>query len=121
MKKGLLLSLAITIVCLVAGGIYAQEQKVGLLNETGHVITAVYLSPHGDANWHSNRLSSPLDNDDLRTLDFSQSGASNCLFDFAVVLDNGQRWQQTDGYNLCQTDAIGLGPDGHVVTANAID
>src|SRR5262249_24299014 len=117
MKNSLRLSLAIGVVCTIAAGAYAQEQKVGLLNETGHVITAVYLSPHGDATWHSNRLSSPLDNDDLRTLDFSQSGATNCMFDFAVVLDNGQRWQETDGYHLCQTDAIGLGPDGHVVTA----
>jgi len=92
------------------------RQNFDLVNETGANIAGVYISPHsgpGSGGWGKSWGEIP--NADKKPIDFSERGLSGCVYDLRVVLSNGEDWQSTTGFDLCQIQAIGIFPDGEIV------
>jgi hypothetical protein len=93
------------------------KQDFYFVNSTGHTIVAIYLSPHSQSNWGSNRLDNPLF-PDQKTF-FSFENYHNCYWDVSFVTDDGVRWQETAGYNLCRLAAVAVDSDGGMAGLDA--
>ena len=88
------------------------NQNFSLVNETKTDIIAVYVSPHGWTKWGTSWGAVPSGGS--LQLDFSGKGYTGCDFDIRLDLANGQSWNSTAGWNLCEIQILGVDEYGEL-------
>ena len=105
------LALAAAAALVVAGSAHAQaKQNFNLTNDTGYVISEVYVSPTAVADWQEDVLGQDVLGDQENVdINFDRSETS-CKWDIKVVYDDGES-AEWDGFNLCTISDITLDYD----------
>jgi hypothetical protein len=107
MKRLSLLVLAVCGLFLSQGSASAVNLNFALKNNTGYTITGLYLSPHSQALWGYNVLSTAIDNGGVVSFR-APSGATSRYWDLKVVYSNGTSEEWQDGFNLASIYTITL-------------
>lgn len=107
MKRLYLLTIAICALFVSQGSALAANLDFMLKNDTGYVITGVYISPHSQHSWGGNVLSDPIRDGEVRTFN-APPGATNRYWDLKVTYSDGStaEWQQ--GFNLARIYSMTL-------------
>src|SRR4051812_28426399 len=101
---GVLLALAVLAGSAVTA--FADPRDFVLVNNTGAVITEVYVSPSNQSDWGDDVMDEDvLAIDDNVTITFRRFTAGDCLYDIKVVLKDG-REGELDQVNLCNIDTV---------------
>ncbi len=108
-----LLIVAIVGLGIVAGPMNAPQRALAdqrdftLVNDSGRVITHVYVSPSKDREWGDDILGRDvLQPGESVFIYFSRYDAGSCFYDIRVVGSNGAEEGILTGVNLCTTDTV---------------
>lgn len=80
------------------------------VNNSGFVLSGLYVDPSASAAWGDNILSRPLEYvGDTVQVTFSGYGET-CVFDIAAEFTDGSYWYNTQ-FNLCSISEVTLNPE----------
>ncbi len=90
----------------------AQDQLAfTFVNNSGFVVSGLYVDPSSAKNWGANILSAPMDVEGGSVdVSFSGYGSGTCVFDIAAEFTDGS-WQYNDQFNLCSIGKVTLNPE----------
>ena len=98
--------LALLMVAVTASTAFADPRDFTLVNNTGSVISEVYVSPSNLTDWGEDVLGRdvllPGENVDIV---FQKFTPGNCLYDVKVITDEGNEGE-LDQVNLCETHTV---------------
>ena len=89
---------------------FADNRDFTLYNETGQVISYVYVSPSNVKDWGDDVLGKDtLDDGDNVFIYFKKFNSGSCLYDIKVVTDSGAEGE-LDQVDLCSIDKVTFHP-----------
>lgn len=112
MKNLLLVMTLMAIVISTGTNVHAQRdsRNFWILNNTGHALRSLYVSPHESGQWGSDTLGRGTLDLGMGTF-ISFSGRSSCVMDFKLVFEDGTRKTDEEGMNVCGLAAVLLTED----------
>jgi hypothetical protein len=85
-------ALALPIASLLTETVWAGKDNFTVHNRRNANMTELYISPSSQGSWdNSNVLNEVLRAGENRRISFASSPASECLYDFKAVFENGQQ------------------------------
>lgn len=91
----------------LAGPALAGDQDFTLINNTGHVVNEVYVSPSAVDDWEEDVLGQDVLADGARTAIRFERDTEACLWDLRVVYTDGET-ADWGGLNLCEISVIAI-------------
>lgn len=93
----------------------AGTQDFTVVNETGLVISELYVSESSNDNWEEDVLGSDvLGNDESTKITFNNYQEGECSFDIKIVDNHDEAWT-VNGVNLCKTSTVTFRREGNKV------
>lgn len=98
--------LALLVIAVSAAPAFADPRDFTLINNTGQVITEVYVSPSNQTDWGEDVLGRdvlmPTETVDIT---FQRFTPGDCLYDIKVITETGAEGELSQ-VNLCETTTV---------------
>jgi hypothetical protein len=98
--------LAMAVLLFNSPAAHADQRDFTLVNNTGQIITHVFVSSSDLTDWGDDVLGRDvLDDQDTVFIYFKKFSAGSCLYDIKVITDSGDEGQLNQ-VNLCNVDTV---------------